>query len=157
MDNAQAYLTEEGLKKVKEELDYLVNTKRHEVADRIESAKELGDLSENAEYSDAKDEQAFLEGRVAELTSLVRNAVIIEKTAKNSNGQICVGSTIEVEDDKGGKKTYKIVGSQEADPAAGLISNESPIGRAFIGKKIGETAEFQAPRGVVSFKIICIK
>ena len=156
MDNNQLYLTAEGLEKLKKELNFLIHTKRKEVANRIESAKELGDLSENAEYSDAKDEQAFLEGRISELANVVRHAVII----KNSSAKkyfVDIGSIVEAKNEKNDIKTYKIVGRQEADPGVGFISNESPIGRAFLGKRVGDTVEFQAPKGSVKFVVASIK
>ncbi|MFH1900265.1 MAG: transcription elongation factor GreA [Patescibacteria group bacterium] len=156
MDNNQTYLTKEGYKKLKKELEYLINTKRKEVADRIQSAKELGDLSENAEYSDAKDEQAFLEGKIAETTNVLHHADIIENSRVKKE-IVEVGCTLEVKDGKGQHKTYKIVGSKEADPSSGLISNESPIGRAFLGGKVNDTVEFQAPKGIIKFEIISIR
>lgn len=150
----QTYITEEGLNKLKEELDILKNTKRKEIANRIKEAKELGDLSENAEYQEAKEEQSFVENRVLELESIIRNVNLIKKDKKAS--AVVVGSTIEVEKDGGDKFTYTIVGSSEADPAKGLISNESPIGMAFLGKKVGEEAEVSAPSGAIKFKVIKI-
>jgi transcription elongation factor GreA len=153
-DEKQTYITEEGFNRLQQELDHLKNTKRLEVADRIATAKELGDLSENAEYSDAKDEQSFVERRIAELENIVRSVNIIKKGKKSSSVQ--VGSTIEIEDEKGVLKKYSIVGSNEADPAQGKISNESPLGQAFIGKKSGENVSVNTPKGKMNFKIIKI-
>ena len=149
----QTYITEEGLEKLKEELEYLKNTKRKEVAERIAAAKELGDLSENAEYSEAKDEQSFIENRVAELESIVRSVKIIKKNKRVTSVQ--VGSNIEVESN-GKILKYSIVGSNEADPINGKISNESPLGKAFLGHKIGEEAEAIVPKGKIKFKILKI-
>ena len=153
-DQKQTYITEEGLKKLQEELDYLKNTKRKEIAERIRDAKELGDLSENAEYTEAKEEQSFVENRVLELESITRNVQLIKKSKKAN--QVDVGSTIEVENAEGTKMTYTIVGSNEANPVEGLISNESPIGKAFLGKKVGEDAEVEAPSGKITFKVVKI-
>ncbi|MFH1781023.1 MAG: transcription elongation factor GreA [Patescibacteria group bacterium] len=150
----QTYITEEGLNKLKEELDILKNTKRKEIANRIKEAKELGDLSENAEYQEAKEEQSFVENRVLELESIIRNVNLIKKDKKAND--VVVGSTIEVEKDGGNKFTYTIVGSSEADPTKGLISNESPIGMAFLGKKVGEETQVEAPSGAIKFKVLKI-
>ncbi len=150
-NNNETYLTQEGLEKLKRELDELKNVKRKEVAYRIEQAKEFGDLSENAEYTEAKNEQAFIEGRIAELDYLLRHATIIQET--KSNGVVQVGSKIKIKGDHEVRE-YKIVGSEEADPIQGLISNESPIGRAFLGKKAGEVVEIEVPKGIIRWKII---
>lgn len=154
--NNQSYITEQGLDKLKAELDNLKNVERVNIAERIQEAKELGDLSENAEYSAAKEEQAFLEMRIQELENVIKNASIISRTSA-SNGFIQVGSSVVFQDESGAKKEYQIVGSHEADPLNGKISNESPIGRAFLGKQTGETVEFQAPKGLVRFKILAVK
>lgn len=151
----QTYITEEGLAKLKEELDYLKNTKRKEIAERIRDAKELGDLSENAEYAEAKDEQSFVENRVLELESIIRNVNLIKKSKKGAN-TVEMGATIEVEGPGGKSAEYTIVGSNEANPAEGKISNESPIGQAFLGKKLNEEAEVEAPSGTLKFKILKI-
>lgn len=149
----QTYITEEGLERLKEELEYLKNTKRKEVAERIASAKELGDLSENAEYSEAKDEQSFIENRVAELESIVRSVKIIKKNKRVTSVQ--VGSNIEVETN-GKTLKYSIVGSNEADPLNGKISNESPLGKAFLGRKLADEVEAVVPKGKIKFKILKI-
>ena len=151
----QTYITKEGLAKLKEELEYLKNTKRKEIAERIRDAKELGDLSENAEYAEAKDEQSFVENRVLELESIIRNVNLIKKTKKGGD-TVEMGATIDVEGPDGNKATYTIVGSNEVDLAKGKISNESPIGQAFLGKKLNEEAEVEAPSGTVKFKILKI-
>lgn len=144
-------ITQEGYNKLKEELEYLTQVRRKEIAERIERAKELGDLSENAEYSEAKDAQALNEGRVMELSNILKNVTVVEKA---SNGDhVVMGSTITVKVN-GQEKQYTIVSFNEADPLNGLISNESPLGVAFIGKKKGETVDVETPRGVVQYKIV---
>ena len=147
------YITKDGLEKLKKELDELRSVRRKEVAHRIEIAKDMGDLSENAEYHEAKDEQGFIECRIAELEVTIPNAVIIERS---EGGCIGVGSTVQAE--VGGKeRTYTIVGANEADPPAGKISNESPLGTAFIGKCAGDEIEVKAPSGMMVYKIILVK
>lgn len=156
LDNNKTYITHEGFQKLKAELERLINVERKNIADRIQEAKELGDLSENAEYSAAKEEQAFLEMKIAELENTLKNAVIIEKN-NHSGGIIDVGSTVEFADESGKTQEYTIVGSHEASPSQGKISNESPLGRAFLGKHKGESVEFQAPKGMLKFTILNIK
>jgi len=149
----ETYITQNGLEKLKKELNNLINMKRREVAEKINLAKEFGDLKENAEYIEAKNEQAFVEGRIAELNYILKNATIIKET--ESNGVVKIGSKIKIADESGELvKEYKIVGREEADPVSGLISNESPIGNAFLGKKIGEIVEINVPKGVMKYKII---
>lgn len=145
------YITQEGLEKLKKELEVLKTVKRKEIIERIRNAKELGDLSENAEYAEAKDEQSFIEGRILEIENFINKAVIIDANSKDT-GIVSVGNTVIISCEGGvGKKEYTIVGSNEANPAHGKISNESPLGKAFLGKKIGEKVEVVVPRG----KIIC--
>lgn len=144
------YISQEGLEKIKKELDYLKNIKRKEIIERIERAKELGDLSENAEYADAKEEQSFTEGKIMELEEMVNNAVIIEKGA--GTGRVDIGSVIKVKTN-GDEKEFTIVGSSETIPEKGIISNESPLGRAFLGKRVGEEVEVTVPKGVIKYKI----
>jgi transcription elongation factor GreA len=144
------YVTKEGYDKLKKELDELKGVRRKEIAQRIEIAKDMGDLSENAEYHEAKDEQGFIEGRIAELEVVLPNAVIIEA---GGDGCIGVGNTVRVSA-KGKEKEYTIVGANEADPIAGRISNESPLGQAFIGKCAGDTVEVKAPSGKMIYAII---
>jgi len=148
------YFTAERLEELKAELEELKNKKRAEVAERLKRAKELGDLSENAEYSEAKDEQAQVESRILELEDMIKNASIITKST--NTGIVQVGSTIDIEKD-GQKSTFTIVGSNEAKPEAGLISNESPIGKAFVGKKAGEKVDVTTPTGTVTYKVLAIK
>ena len=146
------YVTKEGYDKLKKELDELKNVRRKEIASRIEIAKDMGDLSENAEYHEAKDEQGFIEGRIAELEATLPNAVIIEP---GSTGCVSVGNTVRVSA-KGKEKEYTIVGANEADPVAGKISNESPLGLAFIGKCAGDSVEVQVPSGKMVYHIISV-
>lgn len=144
------YITKKGLEKLREELIRLKTVKRQEVAARLKRALEQGDLSENAEYQDAKDEQAWTEGKIAELDSKIKNAQII---SKDRNGHISIGSQIKIKN--GGQALeYTIVGSQEANPAEGKVSNESPIGMAFLGHKKGERVKVQTPDGFIEYKIL---
>ncbi len=145
------YLTGEGLDKLKKELEFLKNTKRREVAKRIQEAKEYGDLSENAEYAEAKDEQAVVETRILELESLIKNSQVIQSVKKGEN--VRIGSKIRVSIN-GQEKIYSIVGSQEADPLNGKISNESPMGQAFLGSKVGDVVSIEAPKGLIKCEII---
>jgi len=148
------YLTPEGFQKLKQKLEHLKTVKRKEIAARIKSAKELGDLSENAEYQDAKDEQAFNEGQILEIENIIKNAVVIDKHTHNDIVQ--VGDTVKV---KNGSqvKNFMIVGSNEADPLSGKISNESPTGQALLGKKKGEEVEVKTPGGTVKYTILGIE
>lgn len=152
----QTYITLEGLEKLKQELLTLKNTKRKDVLERIQIAKEYGDLSENAEYADARDEQAFIEGRIAELEEFMKNAIIIKEQSKNIS--VNIGSVVKIKD-KSNKtvKEYEIVGSQESDPLSGKISNESPLGKAFLGHKVGEVVSVSLPKGVIEYEIVEIK
>jgi transcription elongation factor GreA len=151
-------LTQEGLAKLQEELSHLQNEKRREVAERIKEAREFGDISENAEYDDAKNEQAMLEARIAQLEEKLRAATVVE-TADISNDVVQIGSTVHVKDEKSGKSVkYTIVGSAEADPKENKLSNESPVGKAMLGHKRGETVSVQVPRGPArKFKITKIE
>ncbi|PIR13503.1 transcription elongation factor GreA [Candidatus Falkowbacteria bacterium CG11_big_fil_rev_8_21_14_0_20_39_10] len=147
-------ISQEGYDKLKKELDNLINVKRREIAERIESAKELGDLSENAEYHDAKDAQAMNDGRIIELSSLIKNLTIVANGG--AKDEVAMGSKVTVSS-KNGEKTYTIVSFNEADPVEGKISNESPLGVAFIGKKKGEKALVNTPKGEVEYKILKIE
>lgn len=146
-------MSQEGYNKLQEELNFLSTTKRREIAERIERAKELGDLSENAEYGEAKDAQALNEGRVLELSNILKNVTVV--SGSKGSSEVAMGSTIEVK--SGAKsKTYTIVSFNEADPLNGLISNESPLGLAFLGRKKGEEVLVETPKGSVKYKIIKI-
>lgn len=149
----QTYLTPEGLERLKEELRTLKYERRKDIADKIERARELGDLSENAEYQEAKDEQAFTEGRILELETTINNATII--TGSGGTKHVGIGSTVKVRTN-GEERTYVIVGANEADPAGGRISNESPLGRSLLGLRMGDDVEVKAPKGVVTYRIVSI-
>ncbi len=145
------YLTEERLADLKKELEELKTTKRIEVSERLKKAKELGDLSENAEYSEARDEQERVEKRIAEIEDIILNAVIIKKGADRS--VVDIGSTVEISKDGRGMKFF-ITGSTETKPEAGQISNESPLGRALLNHKVGDTVTVETPDGrKVNYKI----
>jgi transcription elongation factor GreA len=151
----QEFITREGYKKLEEKLNYLRTVRRQEVAQRLHRALEEGDILENAELEDARNEQAFLEGRILTLESLLRNASIIEENGPRES--VGVGSHVTIAEGDEPPETYHIVGSAEADPTEGLISNESPLGKALMGRKVGETAEVNAPDGVLVFKVVGIK
>lgn len=148
------YITLEGLKKLQDELYELEHNKRREIARRIKEAKELGDLSENAEYAAAKEDQAFMEGRILELKEILKKVQVI---AQNSSADLVqIGSRVTLQAGNS-KLQYNIVGSQEADPAQGKISNESPLGRAILAKKIGDKVEADVPAGKLEFTIVEIE
>ncbi len=154
----EVILTPEGYKKLKEEIEHLSTAKRREVADRIRVARQFGDIQENSEYDDAKNEQALLEHRIAMLEERILNARIISKK-EVSKDVVSVGSQVKLRD-VAAKETveYRIVGSAEANPAEHKLSNESPVGKAIIGKKKGETVEVTTPRGkALKYKILDIK
>jgi transcription elongation factor GreA len=140
-------LTREGLDKLKQELEVLSNDKRREVAERIKEAREFGDISENSEYDDAKNEQAMLEAKIAQIEEKLRAATVVDATDLGTD-EVRVGSTVHVKDEKSGKSVkYTVVGSAEANPSEGKLSNESPVGKALLGHKRGETVSVQVPRG----------
>ena len=147
------FLTKEGFQKLQDELDHLRTVKRQEVADRLHEAMEGGELIENAEYEAAKNEQAFVEGRIQTLSALVKNAVVIEENHQSTHVQI--GSTVSLQSDDG-KESFQIVGSAEAAPAEGKISNESPVGRALLGRKKGDEVTVSVPAGDTKYKILSI-
>ena len=147
------YLTKEGLAELEAELKDLKGNKRKEVATALKEAKEFGDLSENTDWDDAKSRQLFIEGRISELENILKHAKVIEGASGDSVG---VGSTVEVELEND-RHTFRIVGSTEANPEQGKISDESPIGKALIGKKVGEHAEVDIPAGTITYKILKVK
>lgn len=149
-----SFLTKEGYEKLQEELDYLQNKKRSEIATRLGEAIEGGDLIDNAEYDAAKREQAFTEGRIKELQFLFSTARVIDETAE-FNDVVDVGSTVTLKEDDSEEEVYMIVGPAEANPREGRISNESPFGKALLGQKVGDKVEIDAPEG--SFKIKILK
>lgn len=148
------YLSTEGIERLKKEHEELTGVRRPEVIARIKSAKELGDLKENADYSSAREEQSFLEGRIASIEALLRDATVIE--APGANGRVDLGSKVSVEETAhpGEVTIYELVGTAEADPAAGRISNASPVGRALIGRRVGDTVAVRTPRGEVEYRIV---
>jgi len=146
-------ISPEGYNKLQEELENLSTVKRREIAERIESAKELGDLSENAEYADAKEAQAFNEGRIMEITGLLKNLKVVETINKDIVG---MGSKITVAGD-GRERQFEIVSFNEADPANCKISNESPLGEAFLNRQAGEKVKVSTPKGEVEYKILKIE
>ena len=150
------YISKEDLEKLKTELQELKTAKRKEITERIEEAKSLGDLSENAEYIEAREAQAFNEGRIRELEELIKNALIIDED-KKGGAVVEVGNTVEVIKSTGEKISYTIVGSSGADPSQNKISNESPLGRAFLQRMPGEEVEVITPLGKQKFKILNIK
>jgi transcription elongation factor GreA len=145
-------LTPEGLDKLKAEIEYLSNDKRREVAERIKEAREFGDISENSEYDDAKNEQAMLEAKIAQLEERLRSASVIEP-ADVGTDKVRVGSIVHVKDEGGKSVKYTIVGSAEADPSELKLSNESPVGKALLGRKRGDEVSFATPRGERKLKI----
>lgn len=147
-------ISQEGYDKLKEEMDFLATVRRKEIAERIERAKELGDLSENAEYSEAKDAQALNEGRILELANTLKNVVVVD--SGSSKEEVSMGSKVTVKSDNG-EKQYTIVSFNEADPLNGKISNESPLGVAFLHHHKGDQVEVETPRGVVKYKITKIE
>ena len=153
------YISQEDLEKFKTELQELRTVKRQGIAERIEEAKSLGDLSENAEYIEAREAQAFNEGRIRELEELVKNAVIIDENKQKTGAGVVieVGDTIEVKNEKGDKMVFTIVGSNGTDPSQNKISNESPLGRAFLSRIPGEEVEVVTPLGRMKYKILAIK
>jgi len=153
MAEEKVYLTQEGLTKLKEEYDQLVNVRRKEVAEKLQKARELGDVSENAAYDAARDEQAFVEGRISELDSTLKRVEVVEESKA---GKVAVGSTVRVHLD-GEEQEFRIVSAVEADPTAGKISHESPLGQSLLGKKVGEKIQVEAPAGKLIYHVLEIK
>ena len=147
-------ISQEGYKKLKNELDHLANVKRREIAVRIQTAKDMGDLSENAEYSEAKDAQAFNDGRIAEITQMLKNLTVV-KNGK-SKGKAAMGSKVTVMCDSK-EKIYTIVSFNEADPMDGKISNESPLGQSFLDKKTGDKVKVNTPKGEMEYEILKVE
>ena len=147
-------MTVEIKQKLQDELDYLRSAKRQEVANRLHEAMEGGELIENAEYEAAKNEQAFVEGRILTLETLLNNAVVIK--GDGPLGQVHLGSTVTVQEEGGNPEKYQMVGAAEADPREGRISNESPLGKALMGRKVGDEIKVNAPAGMLTFTIMDI-
>jgi transcription elongation factor GreA len=155
MDDKPVLLTKEGLRQLEDELKQLVNVRRAEVAERIRHARDFGDISENAEYTEAKNEQSLVEGRIQTLEGMIRNAAMIEEEPREK-GVVSVGAVVEVSSDEGAE-TYTIVGAAEADPLHGRISNESPLGRALLGHRSGEEVEWTSPSGTSKVRIKTVR
>lgn len=157
MSEKETLLTIGGLQKLEEELDHLKSVKRREVAERIKVAISYGDISENSEYDDAKNEQAFIEGRIITLEKMLRNARIISESDL-STGAVSIGNCVVIKDiEYGDVMEYTIVGTAEADPTENKISNESPVGRALLGRVIGDKIEVNVPAGTIEYEILEIK
>lgn len=153
MREREVTITPEGLEKLKKELEYLITVKRPEVIARIQKAKEVEGADHNPEYIEAKNEQAFIEGRILALEQLIKRASVIQQKEGDKN-VVRLGSKVRVKDESEEEMTFTIVGSAEADPLSGKISNESPVGRALLGRKVGEEVEIRAPGGAYKLKII---
>ncbi len=157
MTEKETIITEEGLRKLESELEELKTVHRKEVNDRIRQAKEFGDISENAEYEDAKQEQAFIEGRIMKLEAMIRNAKIIHE-GEGGADEVHLGTTVKVRNlGSNNENEYTIVGSAESDPLNAKISNESPIGRALMGAKPGQTVTASAPSGDIQLRVVSIR
>ena len=156
MSRNEVILTEEGLKQLTDELNHLSTVKREEVAERIRQAREFGDITENSEYDDAKNEQALLEGRIALLQEKLRRARVVKESEIDTD-KVSVGSTVTLKDkDSGEKRVYTLVGSAEADPTNARLSNESPVGQAILGKKVGDKVTVPVPVGAINYEIVAI-
>ena len=160
MDEQGTILTKEGLKQLEDELDNLRSVKRAEVAERLKVAISYGDISENSEYDDAKNEQAFVEGRIAVLEKMIRNAQIINGPGKGDRDKVVLGCEVTIRDmETKDTETYRVVGTTEADPMAEppRISNESPVGKAILGEKVGKVVLVATPAGELKYKIVDIQ
>ena len=156
MDNKQVKLTEDGLKQLEEELEYLKTKKRKEVSEKIKVALGFGDLSENSEYDEAKNEQAQVEARIVSVENMLKNAIVIDESERDTS-KVELGATVTIHDIEFDEDiTYKIVGSKEADPDEGRLSDESPLGKSLMGKAEGEMIDVDAPAGVIQYKILKI-
>ena len=156
-DKKEILLTQEGYQKLEDELEILKTVRRREVADRIKVAISFGDISENAEYDEAKNEQAFTEGRILQLENMLKNAVVVDES-EISTDAVTVGSIVKVKDYEFDEEVeYTIVGSAEADPMSFKISNESPVGEGLIGKKVGDIVEVNVPGGIAKFEVLGIR
>lgn len=156
MDNKQVKVTEDGLKQLEEELEYLKTKKRKEVSEKIKVALGFGDLSENSEYDEAKNEQAQVEARIVSVENMLKNAIVIDESERDTS-KVELGATVTIHDIEFDEDiTYKIVGSTEADPDEGRLSDESPLGKSLMGKAEGEMIDVDAPAGVIQYKILKI-
>jgi transcription elongation factor GreA len=149
-------LTKEGMAKLQEELDFLVTVRRPQIAHRIQEAKELTSAQNNAEFDDAKNEQAFVEGRILTLERIIQNATLIDEEEAHHSNRVQLGSTVTVTTQDGQEEQYTIVGSAEANPTQGRISNESPVGKALLNKRVGDEVKTNVPAGTFHFTITAI-
>lgn len=156
MTNDTYYLTKEGEQRLREELEQLEGPARQDLARRLREAIQMGDLSENADYIAAKEEQGFLEGRIQELKYILGNVTTIEENGQGHD-TVEVGATVTIQEGNYPSEVYYVVGSKEADPGNGRISNESPIGKALMGKQVGDLVDVETPGGVIQFKIMDIE
>ncbi len=150
------YLTAEGAEKLRQELKYLETTKREEIAQRLRSAIQMGDLSENADYHKAKEDQGFLEGRIQELKFTLQNAEIIDQSNNGKRDVVDIGATVTIQEGDYEPETYQLVGAKEANPRQGKISNESPLGQALLGRRVNDEVKVKAPGGEMNVRIISI-
>ncbi len=156
MAQKEIYLTRDALARLESELDHLRNVRRIEVTERLHNAKELTGTEESSDYEDAKTEQAFVEGRILELDTILKNPVIIDEHHAE-DGRVSIGTRFTVRDDSGEEDTYTLVGTTEADATHGRISNESPVGSAVIGHKVGDMVEVSVPDGTISYTIVSVE
>jgi len=154
-NNKKIYLTKEGLTELKKEYDELTNIKRPDILARVTQARNMGDLAENAEYVAAREELSFIDGRIDELEELLKEAVVIRENSKTSSHAVRLGSRVTLHT-KGKKETFTVVGEWETDPKDKKISHESPLGKALLGRKVGEKIEVEAPAGKIAYTIISI-
>ncbi|MEW6724288.1 MAG: transcription elongation factor GreA [Bacillota bacterium] len=156
MSEKEVILSLEGLRKFEQELEYLKSVKRREVAERIKQAREFGDISENSEYDDAKNEQAFIEGRILTLEKILRNAKLIDEVEVDPD-VANIGSTVKLEDLETGEiEEYTLVSTSEANPAENRISDESPVGKGLMGQRVGQIVEVKVPAGTIKYKVLAI-
>lgn len=156
MYDKPVFLTREGRQKLEAELKWLRTERRNEVAERIRAAKEDNDITDNAEFEDAKNEQAFTEGRILEVEQILARAVLIDEHQPDHE-LVRIGAKVTIEDDEGEKEHYLIVGSAEANPREGRISNESPVGRALLGRRVGDQVQVLVPAGPITYRIVSIE
>ena len=149
-------LTRDGMERLEKELEHLRNIRRPEVADRIHQSKELASTQNNAEYEEAKNEQAFVEGRIMTLEHILQNAQVIDEEAAHHSGRVQLGARVSVMSGEGDTHEYTIVGPAEARPTEGLISNESPVGRALLGKRVGDEVQISVPKGVLRLTVTAL-
>lgn len=157
MEKDDVILTRDGLEKLEQELEELKTVKRKEVAERLKQAISFGDLSENSEYEDAKNEQAFIEGRILTVEKMLKNVKVIEDDSV-VEGEVSIGSLVRLKDiEMDEEEEYKLVGTVEADPMNNRISNESPVGHAIIGHKVGDIVEIEVPAGIIKYEVLSIE